>query len=186
MSNYRTLGLVLLAALTSGRLTAAAQDRGGAPLPDTTALALVFIVFPTEGGAQQAVNDLNQGNAANAAHIQDYAVVQRGQDGKVNLQDNSTRDAEPSGSPRAENAVNGVVAQWVASAGNAESQAGVSAQSMNKMQNLLKPGTSAVVAVTLEPYLPNVVTALQQQRDTTQVVEANVAPQRAANPDSRK
>jgi hypothetical protein len=185
MNRYRYLALVLLVALASGRLPAAAQERGGAPLPDTTALALVFIVFPDETGAQQAITDLNQSDTTAAGRIEDYAVMSRGQDGKVQLQQSSTGDAEPSGSPRAENAVNGVVAHWVAGGDNAPDHAGVSEESTNKMRDLLKPGTSAVVAVTAEPYLPSVVTSLQKG-DTTQVVEANVAAPGASNPNSEQ
>ncbi|MEA2723729.1 MAG: hypothetical protein QOH59_1500 [Gemmatimonadales bacterium] len=172
MTRYRNLGLVLLAALASGRLPAAAQDRAAAPLPDTTQLALVFIVFPDEAGAQQALTGLHQSDTATAGQIEDYAVVSRGQDGKVKLQQSSP--GETAGSTRAENAVNGVVAHWVAGGGNTERQAGVSGESMNKMGDLLKRGTSGVVAVTMEPYLPSVVKSLQRG-GTTQVMEANVA-----------
>ena len=185
MRKYRNLGLALLAALAFGRVPAAAQERGGAPLPDTTALALVFVVFPEEAGAQQAINELNQSDTLNAGHIEDYAIVSKGQDGQVKLQESSTGDQEPSGSPRAENAVNGVVAHWVGGGGNAQGQAGVSAENMNKMRGLLKPGTSAVVAVTVEPYLPAVVNSLRQG-DTTQVVEADIAPQGAGTPNPQQ
>jgi uncharacterized membrane protein len=185
MNRYRNLGLLLLGALAFGRIPATAQERGGAPLPDTTGLTLVFIVFPDDSGAQQAITDLNQSDTANARHIQDYAVVSRGRDGKVSLQESPTQGKAPAGSPMAENAVNGVVAHWVGGGGgNAESQAGVSADSVKKMGHLLKPGTSALVAVTLEPYLPSVVTSLQKGKKT-QVVETNVAAPGASNPKSK-
>jgi len=174
MTRYRTLALVLLAALAWGRLSAAAQERGAAALPDTMQLALVLIVFPDEAGAQQAITGLHQSDTATAGQIEDYAVVTRGQDGKVKLQESSTGDAQTAGSSRAEDAVNGVVAHWVAGGGTAEREAGVSGESMNRMGELLKPGTSGVLAVTMEPYLPAVVKSLKRGA-TTQVMEANVA-----------
>jgi uncharacterized membrane protein len=175
MNKYRQLGLALVAALISGRVPAVAQERGGAPLPDTTQSAIVLIVFPDTAGAQQAITNLNQTDAASAGHIQDYAVVSRSKNGKVHLQQSPTQGKQSSGSPRAQRAVNGVVARWVDSS-VATGRSGISASSMNKMQNALQPGTSAVVAVTIEPYLPSVVSSLQQGKKT-KVVEANLGGQ---------
>jgi uncharacterized membrane protein len=178
MNKYRKLGLAVVAAMASGRVPAMAQERGAAPLPDTAQAALVLIVFPDTAGAQQAVNSLNQTDAATAGHIQDYAVVSRDKNGKVHLQQSPTQGKQSAGNPRAKRAVNGVVARWVDSSGTAAGQSGISASSMNKMQNALQPGTSGIVAVTVEPYLPSVVNSLQQGKKT-KVVEANLGGQRS-------
>jgi hypothetical protein len=63
MRTCHRIGLGLLAALAWGTLPARAQDVGAAPLPDTTGLALVFIVFPGEDAAHTTMDSFKPGTA---------------------------------------------------------------------------------------------------------------------------
>jgi uncharacterized membrane protein len=180
MRAYRKLGSGLLAAFALGVVPAAAQDVAGAPLPDTAAMTLVFVVFPDEGAAQQALTDLNKTDTTASDQLASYAVVSKDQAGKVKVQESSAKKGK-STSARADQAIDGVVALLGQPRTNNQTtgdttgtQTSVSAQDMSKMQDMLTAGTSALIVIVPEPAADDLATSIGQPE--AQVVEADLPP----------
>jgi uncharacterized membrane protein len=177
MNTYRTLGLLVAGVLTAVSSPALAQDVGGAPLPDTAAMSLIFVVFPDEAGAQQALTELDRSDTSAAGQVESYAVLSKGQGGDVTVQKSSKKDQGKSTSPRADQAVDGVVAllgqRPGQAGGGARENQQISAENAEKMQEMLTPGTSAVIVVVAEPAADDVSAALSD--NDAHVVEAPLA-----------
>ena len=187
MRTSHMIPLGLLAALAVGAVPARAQDVGAAPLPDTTGLALVFVVFPDEGTAQTTMDSYSKARQSSGEPLESYAVVSRDEQGKLNIQETPKQDEQPSRTEaRADTTIDGVVAllgrpgtqaQADTSTGQA-GQTGISPANMGKMQDMLEPGTSAIIAVVPEPLAEDVGTGVEEAdaTDTGKVVVIEVAP----------
>ena len=166
MTRYRNLGLVLLA-MAFGGIPAAAQERGAAPLPDTMDIALVFVVFPGEDAAQMTLNSLDEAQISTGGPMESYVVVSRDKQGKLEVQETPQRAPARA---RSHDMIDGVVAllgqprsqgQADSAAGQAETT-GISSADMAKMQQMLAPGTSAIIVVVPEPMTDDVTSELDQ------------------------
>jgi uncharacterized membrane protein len=188
MRNSQKIGLGLVAALTWGTTFARAQDVGAAPLPDTTGLALVFVVFPAEDAAQTTMNSFNKAQQSSGGPLQSYAVVSRDEQGKLQVQETPQQSGKPTrAEARADNMVDGVVAllgqprsQGQSGAAAAQTgQTGISSANIDRMQEMLAPGTSAIIAVVPEAETQDVTSGVDaaDTTDTGKVVVVEVAPQ---------
>lgn len=188
MRTYHTLGLGLFAALAWGTAPAIAQDVGAAPLPDTTGLALVFVVFPEEDAAQTTMDSLNQAQQSSGGSLQSYAVVSRDEQGKLEVQETPKQSEKRSRiEARADNTVDGVVALLGRPRSQGQSDTatgqtghtGISSANMDKMQEMLTPGTSAIIAVVPEPMAQDVSSDVEEAdaTDTGKVIVVEVAPE---------
>jgi uncharacterized membrane protein len=179
----------LFAILALGTVPASAQDRGAAPLPDTTSMALVFVVFPAEGAAQTTMDSFNQSPQSSGAPLQSYAVVSKDQQGKLKVRETPKQQAKPTrAEARADQTVDGVVAllglpksqdNQGAAGASQTGQTGISAANMDKMQQMLTPGTSAIIAVVPETQADAVSSGVDQAdtTDTGKVMVVEIAPQ---------
>jgi uncharacterized membrane protein len=184
MRTCHTLSLALLATLGWGTVPARAQERGAAPLPDTTGLAVVFVVFPEEGMAQTTMDRMNKAQASKGEAVPSYAVVSRDAKGKLKVHKTKQQSGarEPT-EARADTTVDGVVAllgqprgQGQADTGGGRAgNTGVSSANMDEMQQMLTPGTSAVILVVPEP-MTEAVTSGVDEADTTDTGKVVVMP----------
>jgi uncharacterized membrane protein len=190
MRTCHTLSLGLLAALGWGTVPAGAQDRGAAPLPDTTGLAVVFVVFPEEGMAQTTMDRMNKAQASRGEAQPSYAVVSRDAKGKLKVHKRQQSETRKATEVRADTTVDGVVAllgqprgqgQADAAGGQADTaggqagNSGVSSANMDEMQQMLTPGTSAVILVVPEP-MTEAATSGVDAADTTDTGKVVVMP----------
>lgn len=186
MISYPMLGLVLLA-MTFGGVPAAAQETGAAPLPDTTAMALVFVVFPGEDAAGATMSSLDQSQTAAGGPMESYAVVSRDKQGKLTVQDIPRKSESGSRTDaKSDDMIDGVVAllgqpRGQGQADTAAGQAGttgISSANIDKMQRMLAPETSAIIAVVPEPQTQAVTSELDQADATNsgEVVIVEMAP----------
>ncbi|MEA2723728.1 MAG: hypothetical protein QOH59_1499 [Gemmatimonadales bacterium] len=187
MRTCHKIPLGLLAALAVGAVPVGAQDVGAAPLPDTTNLALVFVVFPDEGAAQTTMDSFSKTEQSSGSPLESYAVVSRDEHGKLKVQESPKQNEQRTRTEaRADNTIDGVVAllgqpSTQSQADTAAGQAGhtgISSANMGKMQDMLAPGTSAIIAVVPEPLAQDVSSGVEKAdtTDTGKVVVVEVAP----------
>jgi hypothetical protein len=171
--------LLVLAVRTAGAQGAPAAQAGDTAAP----MDIVFIVFPDTTAASNAVSGLS---TAQRGHVQSYQVVSRDKQGKVKA---GKRHDKP-GSAAAQQAgqsIDGMVAllgerpqrdtsaagRDTSGGGNPSAQgyapgqasaggAGVSPANMSRMNDMLAPGTAAVIVVTDDPYGRDVGSSMRQ------------------------
>jgi hypothetical protein len=148
--------------------TAGAQARPAEQAADTAApMDIVFIVFPDTMAANSAVAGLS---TTHRGHVQSYQVVSRDQQGKVTLGKRHDKQGGSTTTQRAGQSIDGMVAllgeqpqRDTSGAANPSAQGyapgrpsagaiGVSPTNMTRMQDMLTPGTAAVILVVDTPY----------------------------------
>jgi hypothetical protein len=189
----------LAALLVLAVRTAGAQATPAAQAGDTAApMDIVFIVFPDTTAARNAISGLS---TSQRGHVQSYQVVSRDQHGKVKA---GKRHDKPGGSAaarRAGQSLDGMVAllgeqpqrdtsgagQDTSGGGNPSAQGyapgqasaggtGMSPANMTRMQDMLAPGTAAVIVVTDDPYGQDLGSSMRQADGATNGMAVQVVP----------
>lgn len=185
--------LLVLAARTAGAQGAPAAQAGDTAAP----MDIVFIVFPDTTTASNAVSGLS---STQRGHVQSYQMVSRDQQGKVKA---GKRHDKPgsTASKHAGQTIDGMVAllgeqpqRDTSGGGNPSAQGyapgqasaggtGISPANMTRMQDMLAPGTAAVIVVVDDPYGQDVGSSMRQADGATGGMAVQLVP---VVPDSGK
>ncbi len=176
------LGSVLVTgALLLGAGPADAQETGAVAAPDSAPISVIFVVFPGETGAQQAMDNMAATQQDQVVHLESYAVVSRDAKGGLSVHKEQGKSGAQA-SPRAGKTIDGVVALLGKTAAptppertTGRNEAGISTANADKIQAMLTPGSSAIIFVVADPYVDGIDSAMHQAH-AAQVLDAEVLP----------
>jgi hypothetical protein len=186
--------LLILAVRTAG-----AQGAPAAQTSDTAApMDIVFIVFPDTTAASNAVSGLSP---TQRGHVQSYQVISRDQQGKVKAGKRHDKAGGSKASKRAGQTIDGMVAllgeqpqrdtsgtgRDTSGGGNPSAQGyapgqasaggtGMSPANMTRMQDMLAPGTAAIIVVTDDPYGQDLGSSMRQADGATGGMAVQLVP----------
>jgi uncharacterized membrane protein len=173
------VALIGVLALTPRRSVGQAGNAPGSP---DSAVTLLFIVFPGDSGAMQAMNKLNSGHDTNVGQLQSYAVVSDDKNGKMKVQQKGTKHPVTRGGESAGRDIDRVISS-LGLTPNADTsgyapganKSVVSDSSTQQMRGALTPGNSAIIAVVPDPSAAAVTTAMDAA-GATKVIDIELIP----------